>query len=999
MANPAYFPGPDTPEVAEAVAEVFEHGELAPFPASSETEPDLSEHEKAALQKLWQEALDRNATARRWEVLQCWEARLFARGYQRLLPLMGGGWIVPPFGAAYVRPTATHARRGGTRLETNIYTTYSEIITAALTRDVPIGRFFPYNPDKDADVTAADCANRYAKIFRKTNDLLTLTEQEAYYLCHDGRYVVVTDHILDAQRFGRQDSIEDNVVPEDDALPPPPAYVMRHGATANNDKDLSRSTLPIPLDEKGRRQVEEAAEWLKDKGIAQVVSGTDARAMESAQIVSKILGVPVEPDERLEALNLGELAGKPSSLVGDDIKEAFRNKESLPGGESEQGLSDRVAQAVFEAMQSGGGTKLIVTHDSVIREMTKLFGSENESGESPLSNGWVASLRQNPDQTVSIRTEYPSLSALDQVNPRKGKPRGEEIAKVYGKLESKVPMLAQEQADMEYVLTFEEMDTATVKAMFPKHADKIEAGGSKEGQPQLDRIARLSVNLGIEATYIIGDSWQTSTTLANCWLRPGRLMAVKDEETRMSLLRKFPQGIRMMFAGDVMVMARPDRLDDHVSVVQSYPGCGQNRAGLMHKVLSIQKRLNNWVDLINHFFVRTVPQRYMDDKVFDLEALKEQSNLPGDYIPVNRDNLQPGTPMNELIWVEPPVQHQPALPDFINIFASQFGQLLSGALPTLFGSEANTDVNSATAAVVQRDQALQRLTTPWHRMYVGMCHTYEQAVRLAAQCRSNDISAPGLSSEAIRIEIADLKSGSILCYPEEDVNFPESWIQRQSRYDMMLQLSSSNPFLAKIISAPSNAKLARDMAAMKEFKVPEADAYDKQLGEAELLLRQEPQPNPEKQQALELAQQKLTVSQQSMDAEGIAQANALAQQADQMPDMVSSIPVSKDWDIHAVEAQAVADVLNSADGRRRRIAGTQKERLGVQNLELHGMEHRALIAPPAPEEKPATFTANVKDLPPDVASDLVKKKFGVSSNPNSFLTDKVVSEHLKHPNA
>lgn len=990
MANPAYFPGPDTEEAAQEVSEAFEPGELTAYPASPEKEPDLTEKEKSALQRLWQEALDRNATARRWEVLQAWEARLFARGYQRLLPLMGGGWIVPPFGAAYVRPTGGNSRKGGSRLETNIYTTYSEIISAALTRDVPHGRFFAYNPDLDADVTAADASNRYAKIFSRINNLMGLLEQTVYYLCHDGRAVIVTDHILDAQRFGRSKPEQQQEVPETEQSTPVSIYLMRHGATARNDQGIARGNDPVPLDEKGRRESDEASSWLADKGILKIVCGPDPRAVETAGIVANKLNVPVEPDERFAPLNIGELAGKPSEQAGEEISQAFGSGESIPGGESEQEIRERVADGLFSRLQeTQAGPTLIVTHDSTLREITKLLGSEDPSGHSVLSNGWIGGITQNQDGTLSLEQKYPYLSPDDAADPRQGKPLGEEISTVYGKLESKVPMLAQEQSQMEYVIVFAEQDTAQMKAMIPAKADKIEAGGPKEGQPQLDRIARLSVNLGIEATYIIGDSWQTSTTEAHCWLRPSRFMAVKDEETRMSLLRKFSKGVRMIFAGDTMILARPERMDDHVTVVQAKPGCGQNRDALMSKVLAIQKRLNNWVDLLNHFFVRTVPQRYIDDKAFDLEALREQSNVPGDYIPFNRD-AGPDVDPQKLIWVEPPVAHQPALPDFINLFINQIPQLLSGALPTLFGSESNTDVNSATGVVVQRDQALQRLTTTWHRLQHAMCCVYSQSVRLAAQCRTDNLSAPGLAAESIRVELADLRSGSVLCYPEEEGNFPESWIQKQSRYDMMLQLSSTNPILAKTLSAPSNARLARDMAAMKEFKVPEADAYDKQLGEAEVLLRQEPVPNPAREQLLQSADGiSAGISFQAAqglipDPNAAAQAKQMRAQAQAMPEFVSSLQVVKDWDLHPIEAQAVSDILNSPEGRRRRYSGTPREQAGVHNLELHGMEHKALIQPPPPVEKGASLSANVKDLPPKIASEVMQKKFEVQASPEDF---------------
>src|SRR5690242_13173215 len=73
----------------------FEPGELGPFWASPYPNAQLSKKAKLALEELCHLVGNKDVAARRWEVEQSWEMRLFWRGYQYLLPRKGGGWILP----------------------------------------------------------------------------------------------------------------------------------------------------------------------------------------------------------------------------------------------------------------------------------------------------------------------------------------------------------------------------------------------------------------------------------------------------------------------------------------------------------------------------------------------------------------------------------------------------------------------------------------------------------------------------------------------------------------------------------------------------------------------------------------------------------------------------------------------------------------------------------------------------------------------------------------
>ena len=207
----------------------------------------------------------------------------------------------------------------------------------------------------------------------------------------------------------------------------------------------------------------------------------------------------------------------------------------------------------------------------------------------------------------------PPISPETSSGEKRGKPRGQEVVKVYGKLEHKVPFSASsgEIADCPWVQLSGEYDITVPKAMFPEKADKIQPGGAATGENELDRIARINATLALEASYVTGDSMVKDCTVQRTWLRPGYFMAVEDKKIRASFFEKFPDGALVIQAGDEFIKARNESMDDHLTLIHAFPGSGMNRQALSTKLQSVQERLNNWMDLMDQYFVKCVPQRYM----------------------------------------------------------------------------------------------------------------------------------------------------------------------------------------------------------------------------------------------------------------------------------------------------------------------------------------------------------------------------------------------------
>lgn len=803
-------------------------GQLAPFDYSPHEPAKLTEEEQNCMTELVRKAGVRDQASRRFMVEQTWEARLFGRGYQHLLPRKGGGWVLPQESTGYGVRTQAIA----SLLPTNIYSPYEQILVSALTRSIPKIKWQPQDPENDKDITAAESAEPYEKVFRRVNDLPTMHTDMARYLCDDGAAYIYTRHVIDAQRFGYEEpDADDAVVPEDESQAAPDAAQGAAGDTDQTAGETANTEIP-------------------GMGSGAADSGADTST-----------------------------------------------------GKQGTGSEDRPSDASALGEGDTGG---------------------DEQGATPKT------------------------------------PRGQEVSDVYGKLECKLPMNTKNLSECHFFKLSLEYDKARVMAMFPDMADKIQVG-SGPGENELDRIARINVALALAASYVTGDAMVNDVTVDRTWFRPAAFMGIDDKSIRNSLLSKFPDGCLVVHAGKTFAFARPENMDDHWAMVKASRSDGQNCASLMAWMIPNQKRVNNWVDLLNDFFIRTIPKRYLNSEVFNIEAIRQQAQVPGDVLPFSN----PGAMTRDQLMIQEDMPtHQPELPNFIKEFIGELAQLQTGGYPALSGGD--TKGNDTLGGIaMQRDQALGRLGAVWHDIQGATATYHKQAVQCAAKCRQgNNIKESVPGSDAVTIELSDLK-GNVLCFPEADSSFPESWGERQQRFTAIVAEAKENPIIGQLLQLPKNLKLAKDSIGLSEFDIPQSDAEDKQLGEFEILLKTQPLPNPLIAKAQETLQ---AMTQNGAMPEQIQQ---LQQAMGQVPPLVSSVQVDQECDDHDTEAQTCLTFINGPKGRKLK-AGTPEEKAGFQNIRLHYLEHKKLADAKkqqmlqAAQRQKVSESLNFKDAPPEL---------------------------------
>ncbi len=148
--------GRDTQEHDEPKYKI---GVLAGLEFSVVPNAELTKEQENLLKDRCKVAAKRDYPARLIEVIQAWEAALFYRGFQFLIPQRGGGWIIPGESTGY----GPSMQMDLALLPTNVYSARAQMIIAALTRTVPNVRFAPQRADSDAQITSAESAEKFVK--------------------------------------------------------------------------------------------------------------------------------------------------------------------------------------------------------------------------------------------------------------------------------------------------------------------------------------------------------------------------------------------------------------------------------------------------------------------------------------------------------------------------------------------------------------------------------------------------------------------------------------------------------------------------------------------------------------------------------------------------------------------------------------------------------------------------------------------------------------------
>jgi broad specificity phosphatase PhoE len=151
-----------------------------------------------------------------------------------------------------------------------------------------------------------------------------------------------------------------------------PFWFLRHGETDWNARGLSQGNVDIPLNPTGLAQARSAAETLRGRGIATIVSSPLSRARITAEMAGDTLGVAVQIDDELREVSFGAQEGQPMT---DWFVKWIAGEWTPAGAETFAGLRCRAVGAVNRATAMTPPV-LVVGHGAFFRALRAAMGLE-----------------------------------------------------------------------------------------------------------------------------------------------------------------------------------------------------------------------------------------------------------------------------------------------------------------------------------------------------------------------------------------------------------------------------------------------------------------------------------------------------------------------------------------------------------------------------------------------------------------------------------------------
>jgi len=150
-------------------------------------------------------------------------------------------------------------------------------------------------------------------------------------------------------------------------MPPPTRlYLIRHGQSAGNAEGRFGGHGPTPLSDLGKHQAELTAKALAKEGIHSIYSSDLLRAVQTAEPLAALLGLPLHQSPAFRERHIGVLEG----LTFDESKEAYpkdyyalvnRNiHHVISGGESYRHLLRRITAKLNDILRIHQGERIAV---------------------------------------------------------------------------------------------------------------------------------------------------------------------------------------------------------------------------------------------------------------------------------------------------------------------------------------------------------------------------------------------------------------------------------------------------------------------------------------------------------------------------------------------------------------------------------------------------------------------------------------------------------------
>ncbi len=527
------------------------------------------------------------------------------------------------------------------------------------------------------------------------------------------------------------------------------------------------------------------------------------------------------------------------------------------------------------------------------------------------------------------RTETdPQKFGYDENN----QPRMFQTTTVFGTIESRVPILAKGQENCHYCALIDDLDVNVLKSRYPDIKDEIKEGEKAIGESAYERMARLGVMQNTGG--VRGNAFSQLSALANWWLRPScfcekSFSEAFDDNPSMTveeaLNKLFPLGVHVVFVGDVYAGSWKESMDDCLTIrggPMSQDGMYQQ--ALIDPIIVVQDALNDGKNTARLVWEVCWPATYFASEDEEYDAVVNQRASPGNIHQMK--DLPSGQDAASRFFREPDTEVPDSFMKWLADLEGPFPQFQLGSPPALFGG-ADPKVETAAGQAQAKNQALGMQGNTFKVKEEMWASIYRQAALAAARSGSEESLVSSKGGVARKIDLQKIEQGRFMAYPDRDSGFPESTAAKRQIMQHLIVTAGTSPQGQQIFDAPRNWKVMLSLNGFPELEVPEAEAWEKQIGEIEQLLKNAPvPPDPEVVQQL-----------QEQHAAQALQANETGQPIPPFAPPPPKSTITPDpLDFHLWEFNACQDWLSGSDCRRELARENQA---GVANVRAHALEH------------------------------------------------------------
>lgn len=470
-------------------------------------------------------------------------------------------------------------------------------------------------------------------------------------------------------------------------------------------------------------------------------------------------------------------------------------------------------------------------------------------------------------------------------------PKCRTVCKVYGGTHVKVSPYAQEQSDCGYLVLEVEAPLERMRAKYSKILTDASPGPASDST--VERTARDIPRFE--------DMTSDNVTVKHVWLRPWQFYKNSVEEGD-ELSNKYPKGSYACYVGNICCEVREEAMDDHWTLSRSPLSQRIHASPLGKPMFDIQDIQNENLNLTLHKIEQSIEDTFADPTVLDFDKFEQVERTPGMVFPAKP---APGQSLNQAFHT----LKGATISQEIGVFSDkldQYGQMLVGAMPSVWGGVAEGGSKTAAEYESSKQQALQRLNISWKFLNIWWADFMHCAVKnyvADMQEVENYVIRQGDSYTNIKL-MKDAMRGRIgRVEPESSTSFPLSWAEKRSSILDLIRMN--NDEINEALFAPENMETIRELSGIPNLTLPGANSRLKQLREIQEIIASGKPP-----------------------VEGMEEGQ-----------ITSTISVDPELDDHRVEGEVVRNFLISDIGQ-----DLKKDNEAVYlNLLAHFREHQKII--------------------------------------------------------